>query len=354
MTKTRMQQTAQLGTDFWNDSCDLEELSEAVSNGAVGATSNPVIVSQVAGSHLDQWGPVIDQLITDYPKLSEIEIGWMLVEIIGREASKLLLPVFEQSKGRKGRLSVQVNPVFYRDPEAMISHAEKIAEIAPNIAIKAPVTSAGLAAMEEMTARGISVTATVSFTVPQALAAAEAVERGLKKAHKAGISTNAMSPMVVVMVGRLDDHLKRVAAREQIVVEPGYLEWAGIAVVKKLYTIFRQRGYQSRLLSAAYRNHMQWSEFVGGDLALTIPYTWWKRFDASDVPAEDRINIPVDKHIIRTLAEHFPDFNRAYEENGMNIDDFASYGSTVHTLRQFIEGYAELLSLIRGRMLKER
>ncbi len=47
MTKSNMQLTSETGTDFWNDSCSAKKLSEAIENGAVGATSNPAIVANV-------------------------------------------------------------------------------------------------------------------------------------------------------------------------------------------------------------------------------------------------------------------------------------------------------------------
>src|ERR687894_213210 len=66
----------------------------------------------------------------------------------------------------------------------------------PNIVVKFPTTEAGVAAMEEATYRGISVNATVSFSVSQAVAAAEAVERGLDRRAADGLPTDAMGPVV--------------------------------------------------------------------------------------------------------------------------------------------------------------
>ena len=74
-----------------------------------------------------------------------------------------------------------------------------------------------------------------------------------------------MGPVCTIMVGRLDDWLKVVADKQEISVDPGVLEWAGVAVFKKAYRLFKERGYRIRLLSAAFRNHMHWSELVGGD-----------------------------------------------------------------------------------------
>jgi transaldolase len=89
-----------------------------------------------------------------------------------------------------------------------------------------------------------------------------------------------MGPVCTIMVGRLDDWLKAQAELENITIDPGYLELGGVAVFKKTYKIFRQRGYRIRLLSAAFRNHMQWSEFIDGDVVISPPYKWQVRFNA--------------------------------------------------------------------------
>ncbi len=351
MAKTHMVLTSEAGTDFWNDSCDLHELADAIANGAVGATSNPVIVGQVVKGDIDRWGPRIDAIAREFPDDSEVDVTWRLIEEIVAESSKLLLPVFERTAGRKGRLSVQVNPVNYRNWQAMFEQGMKLSGIAPNLAIKAPCTEAGIRAMEEMTAHGVSVTATVGFTVAQALTSAEAIERGLDRAAANGIDVTRMCPSVVIMVGRVDDHLKKTMARNPVSIDPGYLEWAGVAVLKKLYGIFQERRYRSRLLAAAYRNHMQWSQFVGGDLILTIPYKWWKLFNDSDIDVKPAIQEPVDTKILDGLYSAFAEFRKAYDADALTPPEFARYGATIQTLEQFINGYYELLALVRTRML---
>src|SRR5208337_3382678 len=117
--------------------------------------------------------------------------------------------------------------------------------------------------------RGHSINATVSFTVPQTIAVAEAVERGLKRREAEGLDISTMGPVCTIMVGRLDDWLKVLHDKHNLSVDPGYLEWAGVAVFKKAYKIYRDRGYRLRLLSAAFRNHMHWSEFIGGDVVIS-------------------------------------------------------------------------------------
>ncbi|MFA6566968.1 MAG: transaldolase family protein [Victivallales bacterium] len=352
MNESLMKLTSKTATGFWNDSCDLEQLREALEHGAVGATSNPVIVSAVIKSAPGLWNPVIDRLILAHPTATEDDVAWKLIAELGGRAAKLLMPEFRRSGGTGGRLSLQVNPKYFRDAAAMVAQAEELNGVTPNVAIKMPVVPAALLAIEEATSKGIVVTPTVCFSVSQAVAAAEAVERGLDRAKKAGIDICPMRPNVAIMVGRLDDHLKRVMESEKISIDPGCLEWAGVAVFKRAYQIFRKRGFRSVLLAAAYRNHMQWSEFIGGEVNVSIPYSWWKRFNASNIEVKSRIDTPVHTEIISLLEANFPDFRRAYEPDGMSPEEFISFGATVHTLKQFISAYHDLLALIRERMIR--
>ncbi|HLJ49305.1 MAG TPA: transaldolase family protein [Bryobacteraceae bacterium] len=335
-------------TDYWNDSCSIQELTYAIANGAVGATTNPTIVLGVLKKELPAWRGRILELIAENPTASETDLAWKLIEEMGVKGAELLLPIFERENGRKGRLSMQTNPTFYRNSKAIIDQALHFSKLAPNIQVKIPATHAGIAAIEEATALGININATVCFTLPQAIAVAEAVERGLKKRD-----SGPMSPVCTLMIGRLDDWLKVVAKKEDICITPGHLDWAGIAVMKKAYGIFRQRGYRARLLAAAYRHHMHWSELIGGDVILTIPYEWQVHFNNSDIEVKERMDDPVDPRIVDELYRKFPDFRRAYDENGLTPEDFDRFGATVRTLRTFIGSYRELEASIRDFMLPD-
>lgn len=338
-------------TALWNDSCSMEELSYAIDNGAVGATANPVIVGNVLAKEMHLWKDRIYQIIEENPVFSEDDVAWQLIEEMSVKAAELLMPVFDREKGRNGRLSVQTNPKYYRNAEAITEQAVRFDGLAPNIIVKIPVTEAGVAAIEESTYRGVSINATVCFTVPQAIAVAEAVERGLKRREKEGKDISTMGPVCTIMVGRLDDWLKVVAERDGIVTNPVYFEWAGVAAMKKAYDMYKERGYRIRLLAAAYRNHFHWSEFIGGDVVLTIPYKWQVRFNNSDIEVVPRIDKPVDPEIVEELSRKFPDFVKAYKEDGMKPAEFVTFGASARTLRQFLSGYEEFLETIRDFMV---
>ncbi len=338
-------------TDLWNDSCSIKELTYAIEQGAAGATSNPVIVGEVLGKEMNLWRDRIKQIVAEMPTATEDEITWKVAEEMSVTAAKLLMPIFEREKGKKGRLSIQTDPRFYRDADRIVEQAVHFDGLAPNIIVKIPVSTAGVTAIEEATYRGVSINATICFSVPQTLAVAEAVERGLKRREADGKDISRMGPVCTVMVGRLDDWLKVVADRDDIVTEPHYLEWAGVAVMKKAYRIYRERGYRLRLLSAATRNHMHWSEFIGGDAVVTLTHEWQLRFNASDVPVEPRMDKPVEPEIIAGLLDKFDDFRRAYDENGLTPAEFDDFGPNLRTLRGFIGGYQDLVATIRGFML---
>ncbi|HEY0966286.1 MAG TPA: transaldolase family protein [Opitutaceae bacterium] len=351
MTLSPMQQMTALGADWWNDSGVPSELAEAVSFGAVGGTSNPVIVSQAVKSNPDLCNPVIDRLAREFPLASEDELAWRLIHTLARESASKLTPVYEASRGVKGFLSVQISPKHYADTPAMVAQAVELAKLAPNIAIKAPATLQGIAAMEEMTARGIRINATVSFSVAQTLAVGQALERGLKRARAAGINADAIHPYITLMIGRVDDQLRRVAEREKIAVSPGVIEWSGIAAFKQAHRLLRQQGLPGTLLAAAYRHQGHWSEIIGREVLQTVPYTWWTKFNQSGHVPALTLDREVDDAILAELRAKFPDFVRAYEADGMKPEEFVRYGGTVHTLNQFLGGYADLVAQVRGRIL---
>ena len=350
--KSPLHQTAMTtATDYWNDSCSVEELTYAIENGAVGATSNPTIVLNVLKKEMVLWKDRLHQIIKENPTWSEDQVTWKLIEDMAVKGTELLRPVFERENGLKGRLSIQTNPQFYRNTDAIVQQARHFSTLAPNIQVKIPATKAGIPAIEQATALGININATVCFCVPQAIAVAEAVERGLNRRQAEGKDVAGMTPVCTIMIGRLDDWMHVLEKRDNIALTPGYADWAGIACIKKAYGIFKQRGYRARLLAAAYRHHLHWSELIGGDIVLTIPYEWQRLFNASDIEVKERFQNPVPAHILDTLCDKFDDFRRAYDADGLTVDEFDTFGPTVRTLRTFISSYHDLVAVVRDFML---
>jgi transaldolase len=338
-------------TDVWNDSCAVDELEYAIAHGATGATANPTIVHDVWKKDPTRWRGEVVSLAGRHPTWSERELAWAVVEAMSIEGARLLEPAFEASGGRKGRLSVQTDPTLWRDTARMVDQAVAFDGIARNVIVKFPATRAGIAAMEEASFRGISVNATVSISVAQAVAAAEAIERGLARRDAAGEPTDSMGPVVTLMMGRLEDWLRVLAERDGIVADPTALPWSGVAVFKRAYGLFRERGSRARLLGAAIRHHLHWSELIGGDVVITLPSAWQKRFNGSNIEVRPRIDDAVDPAIVAELSARFPDFARAYEPDGLGIDEFDRFPPTVRTLRTFVASYHELLHAVSDALL---
>ena len=334
-------------TVLWNDSSDPVELAESITFGCVGATCNPVIALAAIKADLPTWQARIKELASgEMAEATESEIGWRVVEEVSLKAAKLLEPAFERYAGINGRLSMQTDPRLARSASALVEQAVYFSSLAKNIIVKIPATKVGTAAIEEATYRGVNINVTVSFSAAQAVETGEAIERGLKRREAEGLDISTMGPVVTIMVGRVDDWIKDNYARDGLTFDQSYLEWAGVAAFKNAYAEFNKRGLRSRLLSAAFRNTLHWSEFVGGNVVISPPFGWQKRIQASGAGAEDRMDIPVDPQILETLLT-MPEFRKAYEIDGLTIDDFDSFGPTRKTLRQFLGADEELDHIVR-------
>ena len=338
-------------TRYWNDSCSVAELQYAIERGATGATSNPVIVLNVLNKEPHMWRERIREAIEQNPTWDETRLGWQIYQELAVHGSRLLLPVYEREGRKYGRLSIQTDPALYRNRHAILVQAECFHNLAPNMQVKLPANTAGIGVIEEATYRGVNLNVTVSFTVPQVIASAEAIERGLKRREVEGKDISTMSPVVTMMVGRNDDWMKLLAKRDGLDVPAEYLEWCGVACFKKAYGLYQQRGYRARLLAAAYRNFYHWTEFVGGEVTLTIPWEWQVTFNASGAKPAPRMPEPVKPEIVETLYKSIPDFRRAYDEDGLTIAEFDTFGPTVRTLRSFITGWHDFVAVIRDFML---
>ena len=309
-------------------------------------------MSDVWKADPEQWRDRVRALAAERPDATEVDLAWAIVEEMSLRGAVLLRPAFAATGGRQGRLSMQTDPTLYRSHDRMLAQGRHFDTLAPNIIVKFPATSVGVAVMEEATYRGVNVNATVSFSVAQAVAAAEAVERGLERREAEGLPVDRMGPVITLMMGRIEDWLRVVAERDGIVVDPAVFAWSGVAAFKRAYEEFHRRGLRARLLGAAIRHHLHWSQLIGGDVVITMPASWQRRFNDSDIEVKPRMDDPVDPAIVRELLEHFPDFRQAYEPDGLTPAEFDTFGPTVRTLRAFIGSYHELLHQVMDAMLQ--
>lgn len=252
----------------------------------------------------------------------------------------MFMPVYEKSDGADGFVCAQVNPSFACDRDAMRAMAKRFALLGPNIAVKLPANEAGLWLLEECIAEGITVTATVSFTVPQVIAIAERHLRGMERAEQAGVRPGRC--FAVIMIGRIDDYLKDVERDNQIGLDREALEWAGLAIVKRAYRVYRERRYPARLCIAALRGTAHMTELAGAAVTMSIHPRYQDPLFSARIAKEERIEAPVPPEIVETLCR-IPDFVRAYEPEGMGTREFVSFGLFQRTITQFSESGWKLL-----------
>jgi len=183
--------------------------------------------------------------------------------------------------------------------------------------------------------------------VAQTIAVAEAIERGLKRREAEGLDISQMGPVCTIMLGRVDDWVKVSVEKSGTLIDPGVMEWAGVAVFKNAHQVYKQRGYRTRLLCAAFRNHMHWSQIIGGDAVISPPFGWQQKINNSGIiPNPNSIDEPVDPEILKTL-QTLPEFNKMYDVEGLKVEEFTNFGATLRTLRGFLQSANDLEAFVR-------
>ncbi len=315
---------------YWHDSAIRKEQLEAFENGACGMTTNPFLVNQTIQQDTAFWQDELGKLPKGL-KDDEKVVGLMRL-VTGFYAGETR-PIFDRGEAGKGYVCVQTSPAKTGDAGVMIEQAKRYAAWAPNIVIKLPATRAGLEAYEECVALGFNVAATVSFTVPQVVAVAEARERGKARAAKNGIAPGL--GIAVLMVGRLDDYLRDVAQDSGSPATEADIVQAGTACIKRAYQIYREKGFDTWLMPAGCRGAAHIQDLAGARMIMSIAPKIASLL-AGVTALEQRIDVPVAKDTIDRLST-MAEFRKAYEPDGMKPEEFITFGSTNRTTCQFIE-----------------
>lgn len=337
-------------TDIWMDSFDPEHHAYAVAHGCKGITTSPTWVGHMLEDEFEDQREPMRRFIAAHPTLDERALAWQWTLEMGRQRSRCMLPLWEKGNPHQGRFSIQLSIFDYRDAAAMLHMAREVHACGPNMQVKVPCTQAGIAVMEEATFEGISVMATLCFSLDQAVAAAEAIARGIARRTAAGLTSDGLNPVCAVLLGMQEDWLKSYADAHGIVLDPESFFFAGEAVCKEIYRVFKERGYATRVLVAYYRHHRHWSAFMGGDVIMTIPYKWQKRFEQCDVPIRNNMDTPVPDAYLAQLRR-LPPFVQATTEGALPPEHFDDFPPVILTLRYFMEVYERGVQKFRDLML---
>lgn len=198
------------GTKLWLDSIDPDLVKENRALGATGATSNPVIVSDLIKT--GRFDSDIERLIDE--GYSDNDLAWTLTDQLVRQAQEVFHPVWKETKGNDGYVSFELDPLL-EDPVANMSHADRVKKYIElgkkwaagheNRMIKVPATPAGLDALEELCAAGITLNVTLIFSSRQYQAARNAVWRGAQRRQ----SLDRFKSVYSIFVSRVDIYTEK-------------------------------------------------------------------------------------------------------------------------------------------------
>ena len=198
------------GTKLWLDSVDPDAVKQNRAWGATGATSNPIIIADVIKSgHFDKaLGDLLPRGLSDY------DIAWSLTDQLVRAAQEVFLPAWRQTRGNDGYVSFELDPLL-EDPEKNVPEEERTRQYIElgkkwsaghqNRLIKVPATPAGLAALEELAAAGVSINVTLVFSERQYVLARDAVWRGAQRRATLDLFKSVYS----IFVSRLDVYTEK-------------------------------------------------------------------------------------------------------------------------------------------------
>ena len=174
----------------------------------VGVTTNPAIFQKaISGAE------VYDEQLRELA-LRGVDVGEALRAITTydvRWACDVLRPVWEASGGADGRVSIEVDPRIAHDTARTLAEARALSWLVdrPNLLIKVPATKAGLPAISQLIAEGISVNVTLIFSLERYDAVMEAYVAGLERARAAGLDVSKVQSVASFFVSRVDSEIDK-------------------------------------------------------------------------------------------------------------------------------------------------
>jgi transaldolase len=344
VSKSRLHQLSELGQSVWIDSLSREwlrtgELARMMDEDAVvGVTSNPTIFQKAMAEgswYDDQLREVLTQ--QDDPKETFLRLAFDDI----RDACDLLRSVWDETRGLKGYVSLEVDPHLAHDTEATIEEAQRFHDTVDrqNLYVKIPATKAGLPAIEEMIARGRSINVTLIFSLQRYAEVAEAYTRGLERLVDVGGDPAPVTSVASFFVSRVDtetdkrldaigghDHLKgRLAiANAKLAYERfkeifGGPRWEQLAA--KGATPQWCLWASTSTKNPEYRDVMYVEELIGPDTVNTMPKETTEAFqDHGEVRLTLEEGLDEARQLFQELAQagiDYDDVTRVLEEEGV-------------------------------------
>lgn len=327
-----------------------------------GVTTNPPLSLAAMQHNPERWNAWIRDFASENPTAQVEDVFWALYKEIVRLGAEAFQPVFESSGYLYGHLSGQVDPRRFFDTETMFQQALELSALAKNVMIKIPGTKEGIDIIRKLTARGVPTNCTAAYTVPQFVAAAEAVLAGLAEARANGVDLTYWRSVVTDMSARWENAPEFVAQAEQAGI-PLTLEdrrWAGVAIFKEACRIFRERAYPSKMLICSVRMgpvvdgaqrcwHLE--ETAGANAVITLPPSFLTELftlgEALDFTPRIQDAIPTE---VLARLQKITYFTEAFDPNGLAPAQFNSLPPLLSTYKEFSSATEKMVDFVRARM----
>ncbi|MEX0712632.1 MAG: transaldolase family protein [Pirellulales bacterium] len=228
------------GTKLWLDSIDPDLVAGNRALGASGATSNPIIIADLIKT--GRFDDELERLMRQ--GLADEQIAWQLTDKLVGQAQAVFLPVWKDTSGNDGYVSFELDPLL-EDPEQGPVHDERVARYIElgkqwargheNRMIKVPATEAGLAALEELAAAGVTLNVTLTFSPRQYRAARDAVWAGARRRK----DLSRFKSVYSIFVSRLDVYTEKAVPQ----LSPAAQGMVGIVNAKRIWA--ENRGFWS-------------------------------------------------------------------------------------------------------------
>ncbi len=333
--------SAQTPTRLWINNPSGSEMEQAIAAGAINCTTNPAYCSKLLDSDPAYLRGLIDQVILE--TRDHEAAAARVYQLASQRVMERFLPLYQSSNGKWGYVTVQDDPRADEDAGAVIRAARRNRALGRNFMAKIPVISAGLQSIEVCVAEDIPICATEVFSIAQAISVCELYEQAVKK-------TGKRPPFYVTHItGIFDEYMGKVAHREGIRIAREVLAQAGCAVGRKEYRLLKKRGYRTTLLGGGARGTQHFTEFVGGDIHITINWSTAQELIEADGPVAPRIDAETPRAVIDELTEKLDDFRLAYCEDALSVKEYADYGPVQLFRNAFLKGWYLLLAEVASR-----
>jgi len=306
---------------FWVNNPTRTQADLALDHGALGCTNNPSYTQKmlVHAEEGEYTRAILAQVLQeiDDDRQAAIEFQARMVKPVAGK----FLPLYEQSKGVHGWVSIQGDPLADDNAQDIVDQALDNRKVSPNICCKIPVTEPGLEAIEQLVPQNVPINSTEIFGVSQMVALAETYENVARE--------SGQYPMIYMshIAGIYDDYLRNYVQENDVQISPDVLHQAGLAVARKVYNIMTERAYKCTFIGGGARGLHHFTEMVGGRVVVTI--NWVGTADKlveQNPPVVYRLFNPVPDKVIDELMEKLPDFRRGYLEDGLSVEEFEDFG----------------------------